>query len=318
MIVQRGDPVTTLAGGTPLGPDAAAPQAAAPATGPDWESPDTPRRLMSNLIRVMDPQRWSGVAQTYRRSFAQLCAGTVDTIVADLGSPSSGRLVDVGCGTGNVSRTAAEHGWTVTAVDADAQMLAVAQADCAGLPIQWVHAALPQLGLPAESFDVAVANFVINHVPDPHAAIGELARIVRPGGVVALTAWASQKTTQLTLFAASLEAAQAVPVPDQRLPVGLDFERTAHGLATLAQASGLEPIQSRELTWDWTVSWDDLWAGIAGGVGSMGQAYLAQDQGTRDRIRQQLRQRAAALEVDEKIRLASVAAYLLARRSEPS
>jgi SAM-dependent methyltransferase len=273
---------------------------------------------MPTLASVMERQRWSGIAQTYQRSFARLCAGTVDTIVADLGSPRARRLVDVGCGVGSLSRLAAELGWSVTAVDADIQMLTAARKDCAGLAIGWVHAALPRLGLRTESFDAAAANFVINHVPNPRAGIRELARAVRPGGVVALTVWVSQKTAHTTLFTAALQAAQAEPVPSERLPAELDFERTPDGLATLCHESGLEPVKTREITWEWPVFWDALWAGISGGIGSMGQTYLAQDPATQERIRQQLRQRTVALETDGKIRLRSVAAYVLARRSNPS
>jgi hypothetical protein len=67
--------------------------------------------------------------QTYRRSFARLCAGTVGTIVGDLGSSASGQLLDAGCWTANVARVTAGLGWAVVAVDVDAQMLEVGLVD---------------------------------------------------------------------------------------------------------------------------------------------------------------------------------------------
>jgi ubiquinone/menaquinone biosynthesis C-methylase UbiE len=263
---------------------------------------------MSSLTGVTGHQQFPGVAHAYQRSFARLCAGTVDTIVADLGSPGSGQLLDAGCGTGNVSRTTARLGWAVTAFDADAQMLEVARAESGGLPIQWVQSALPQSGLRAGAFDAVVANFVVNNVTDPRAAAGELARVVRPGGVVALTAWVSERATHIGLI---LEAFQAAGLPEPRLrrPAEVDFERTVGGLTSLAHRSGLETVQSRELTWDWTISWDDLWVGL---VASMGQPYLALNASAQDRVREQLQRRTRALEADGQIHLPSVAAYVLA------
>ena len=72
---------------------------------------------------MVDARRWSHVAEAYRRSFASLCAGTIPTILADLGSPTPGGLLDVGCGAGALARAAAECGWTTTATDVDRDML---------------------------------------------------------------------------------------------------------------------------------------------------------------------------------------------------
>lgn len=261
-----------------------------------------------------DRERWSGVAEAFTRSFGRLCAGTVDSVLADLGEPTAGGLADIGCGTGNVTRVAVGRGWRVTAVDADSQMLDVARRRCAGLPVGWVRAALPRTGLRSGTLDAVVANFVVNCVDDPVAATRELMRVVRPGGLVALTVWARRTTAHTRLIAEALAAAGAPSARGGGLPADLDFDRTPPGLAGLARAAGLEPLQAREITWEWSVSWDDLWAGIAGGVGSTGQDYLAQPPAIRERVRHELRDRTDPLEVDGTIRLPSIAVAVLARR----
>lgn len=263
---------------------------------------------------MVDARRWSHVAEAYRRSFASLCAGTIPTILADLGSPTPGGLLDVGCGAGALARAAAECGWTTTATDIDRDMLDLTRVECAGLPVPVMQTALPQLGLAAGAHDAAVANFVVNHLPDPRAGVRDLARVVRPGGLVALTTWTNQRTAQAALFADALEVAGARPVPGQRLPPELDFERSVTGLAGITQQAGLEPVIARELRWTWAVPWPDLWAGISGGVASIGETYLAQDAATRDRVRQAMRDRAAESEVDGRVQLPSIAAYVVARR----
>ena len=268
----------------------------------------------------MKDDQGSRLALAYRRSFARLCAGTVDTIVADLGSHAStaswtsGRLLDAGCGTGNVARATAGCGWRVTAIDVDAQMVTVGRAECGGLPVGWVRSALPRSGLRADTFDAVVANFVVNNLADPRAAARELARVTRPGGVVALTAWVSDRATHISLIKETFRAA-GLPEPTRHRLAEVDFERTVAGLATLAHRSGLDLVRSRELTWDWTISWDDLWAGL---VASMGPTYLALNASDQNRIREHLQRHTSPLEQDGQIHVPSVAAYVLARRSQPS
>jgi len=46
---------------------------------------------------------------------------------------------------------------------------------------------IDDLPLPDDSADVAVANMVLHHAPDPAAMLAEMARIVRPGGTIAIT-----------------------------------------------------------------------------------------------------------------------------------
>ena len=258
---------------------------------------------------IMPTQQPPGVAEAYQRSWARLCAGTVHTVLADLGPASSGHLLDAGCGTGNVSREAARRGWAVTALDTDAQMLQVARAECADLPIRWVQSVLPQSGLRNGCFDAVVANFVINNVPDPRAATQELARLVRPGGVVALTAWVSERATHIELIEEAFRLA-GLPPPRLQRPAEVDFERTVDGLTFLAGRCGLRPLQSRELTWDWTTSWSDLWPGL---VAVLGQPYRDLDAPARDRVREGLRRR-TRLTVDGQIHVPTVAAYVLAQR----
>lgn len=256
------------------------------------------------------PQQRHAFARTYQRSWGRLCAGTVDTVVADLGPAAPGRLLDAGSGTGTLARAAAVRGWSVTALDPDEQMLQVGLEACDGLPVRWVRSALPRCGLRDGAFDAVVANFVVNNLPDPLAAAQDLTRVVRPGGVVALTAWVSERTTHIALIEEAFRRA-GLPAPRRRRPPEVDFERTVDGLVSLAQRSGLQPLRSRELTWRWAIPWDDLWPGI---VAAMAQPYLDLDPAARDDVRDALRHRTAALEVGGAVHVPTVAAYVLARR----
>lgn len=94
------------------------------------------------------------------------------------------RVVEIGPGRGPFTRACQERGLTYTAVDANIGLLHE-------LPgADGVCSFVPPLPLRDNVADVAVANHVIEHAPDlPHAEamLGEMCRIVRPGGCVALT-----------------------------------------------------------------------------------------------------------------------------------
>ena len=107
--------------------------------------------------------------------------------------PGAAAVLDLGCGTGVVTRAiAARDGFagTVTGVDQSAEFIAVAHrlavgdgvADRVRFAVGDVH----QLELPAGSFDVAVAHTLVSHVRDPLTVLAEAARVVRPGGFVAV------------------------------------------------------------------------------------------------------------------------------------
>lgn len=93
-----------------------------------------------------------------------------------------GRLLDVGCGSGIWLREMRQLGWQVEGVDFDP--CAVKVAARAGLRVRL--GSLEEQNYPAASFDVVTMNHSIEHVPDPLKTIKECARILKPGGQIAL------------------------------------------------------------------------------------------------------------------------------------
>ena len=100
-------------------------------------------------------------------------------------------VLDVGAGTGAASRAAADAGArSVTAVDVAPGMLLVGRDR---RPPAVVGDAL-SLPFADGVFDVAIAAFSLNHVDDPVAALGEAARVTRPGGWVLSSSYAEDDT----------------------------------------------------------------------------------------------------------------------------
>jgi SAM-dependent methyltransferase len=96
------------------------------------------------------------------------------------------RLLDLGCGTGGNSATYTEFG-SVVGVEPDASALRFAQARLGthqpGRSLVYCRAVGTRLPLARESFDAVIASDVLEHIADDRAAVAEVVRVLRPGGV---------------------------------------------------------------------------------------------------------------------------------------
>jgi ubiquinone/menaquinone biosynthesis C-methylase UbiE len=105
--------------------------------------------------------------------------------------PRTAAVLDLGCGTGVVTRAiAARDGFagTVTGVDQSPEFIAAAERLAAdeglGDRVELVVGDVHALDFPAASFDAAVAHTLVSHVRDPLTVLAEAARVIRPGGSV--------------------------------------------------------------------------------------------------------------------------------------
>ena len=114
----------------------------------------------------------------------------VEALALRCGLDADSQVLDVGTGTGFVAGGLAARVASVTGTDTSAGMLAQARINLDGLGIDNValaEAPADRLPLDDDSADAAVANMVLHHAPDPAAMLAEMARVVRPGGTVAIT-----------------------------------------------------------------------------------------------------------------------------------
>jgi SAM-dependent methyltransferase len=101
------------------------------------------------------------------------------------------RVLDAACGTGVVSITAARIGARVTGLDLTPDLLERARENSrlANLDIEWREGDVEQLPFDEGTFDVVMSQFGHMFAPRPEVAIGEMLRVLKPGGMIAFSTW---------------------------------------------------------------------------------------------------------------------------------
>jgi 2-polyprenyl-6-hydroxyphenyl methylase/3-demethylubiquinone-9 3-methyltransferase len=169
-------------------------------------------------------------------------------------------LCDVGCGGGLIAEPMARLGFSVTAIDADDEAIAVAREHVAssGLAIDYRSETAESLAAERRQFDVVLALELVEHVADPDALLAACAALVRPGG--AFIGATLNRTPQA--FALAIVGAEYVM---RWLPRGTHdwrrFLRPSEFVLGLRRVGlnpiGLKGLRYRLATGDWALA-DDL------------------------------------------------------------
>ena len=116
-------------------------------------------------------------------SVAASCLGAVTgfafpTLISSLPQQKSGRVLDVGCGDGDLVLAVQSRGWQAEGIDPDPAAVQFARQRGADVRL----GALSDQRYDSDSFDGIVMNHAIEHVADPVGSLRECHRILRPGG----------------------------------------------------------------------------------------------------------------------------------------
>jgi SAM-dependent methyltransferase len=248
--------------------------------------------MESTAFDDYERQIWHGKAQAYADSFAGLCGHTADALLDAAGVARGVRTLDVGTGIGTVAANAVQRGAVVTAVDAEPDMVAWTRSRLPGAMVE--HAVLPELPFEDATFEATVANFVVNHVGDPAAAVAELARVTREGGRVAVTSWPAPAPPLQMLWHHCFEAAGAVRPPLPVVDEDRNFRRTTDGLRDLVRGAGLRDVRAWSMDWLHRADPQLWWSGPAAGLGSAGAVLTAQTPEVIEKIRAEYAKRVGA------------------------
>jgi SAM-dependent methyltransferase len=113
----------------------------------------------------------------------------LESYLSEIDFASGGRVLEVGCGTGAVTRVLARWPGVTEAIGVDPSPVFVAKAGELSTSLDNVtfeEADGRALGLSDRSFDVVVFHTTLTHVPQPEQALSEAFRVLRPGGTLAV------------------------------------------------------------------------------------------------------------------------------------
>lgn len=198
--------------------------------------------LPDNLQPDQQPERWNDYVFTYETVFEPLTDRFARAALEALALPLGSRVLDVAAGTGGAALMAARSGADVLAIDAAPGMVARIKARAAGLGLRLRAAAMDAraLNLADASFDVALSIFGVILCPDPVGALREIARILAPGGRVALVTWTEPERYELaSRLMAAIARVRGPQSSPTSLPAQLRFRAEADFRALFLQA-GLE------------------------------------------------------------------------------
>jgi ubiquinone/menaquinone biosynthesis C-methylase UbiE len=128
-------------------------------------------------------------AANYERYFVPAIGASIAHDLIELAALRPGEdVLDVACGTGVVTRLAAEQvgGGAVAGVDVNPGMLQVARNAAGGTAIEWHEASAEALPQGDATVDVALCQMGLQFFPDRLGALREMRRVLRPGGRVVL------------------------------------------------------------------------------------------------------------------------------------
>jgi len=194
--------------------------------------------------------------------------------------------VDVGCGPGALTGVLVERlgADSVSACDPSPTFVA----DCAerhpGIEIQLGRAE----SIPYDSgrFDHALAQLVLHFVSEPDRAAAEMARVVRPGGIVAACVWDFDRGMEM--LRGFWDAALTLDSDAQDEARTLRFGKPGE-IAEIFSGAGLEDVVESELTVSSTYgSFDELWNGFLAGVGPAGAHAVSLPEDRRRQLREAL------------------------------
>ena len=142
--------------------------------------------------QVYDKSYGGSAAENYQRFFVpSIGAPVADDLIAIAGLQPGERVLDVACGTGVVTRLAAERvgaAGSVTGLDINPGMLAVAaSATPPEMSIAWHEANAESMPFPDSAFDVVLCQMGLQFVPGKLSALREMRRVLETGGRAVIT-----------------------------------------------------------------------------------------------------------------------------------
>ena len=210
-------------------------------------------------------------ADAYDRHIGRYGPPLAAALIAFADVPEGATALDVGCGPGALTRALADRLGVanVSAAEPSEPFAAACRERVPGVEV--VVASAEALPFGDASFDAALSQLVVNFMQEPERGVREMARVTRPGGVVAACVW--DYAGEMTLLRAFWDAAREVePERGAAADEGSVMPWCGEGeLGELWDRAGLEDVRSGAIVVGaHYADFEDLWSPLPTGVGPSG------------------------------------------------
>lgn len=231
----------------------------------------------------------SGAA--YERFMGRWSARVAQEFLNWLAVPPDRTWLDVGCGTGALTRLILETAQPreIFAIDASAEFVSHAQRAINDPAVHFKVGQAQSLQLETNSMDAVVCGLVLNFVPQPESAVLEMLRVAKPAGRIGIFVWDYADGMQMLRYfwdaVVELDPAAGDQDEGRRFPVCRPGQ-----LEALARSAGLKkveaaPIEVRTVFRDF----NDYWQPFLGKVGPAPSYAMSLDPEARRKLEDRLR-----------------------------
>jgi SAM-dependent methyltransferase len=226
-----------------------------------------------------------GNTQAYENYMGRWSQKVAPLFLQWLDAPFGKSWIDIGCGTGGLTELIAGtcNPSSVLGVDTAEGFIEIARNRVKNA--EFSVGSAENLDMPGNSIDYAVSGLVLNFVPSAQAALAEMARVVLPGGTVALYVWDYAGHMQIMRYffdtaiksdPRSAEFDDGIRAPICR-PLALKEAFAAIGLTNIS-------VNALDITTPFD-DFDDYWSPFLGGVGSAPKYCVSLEESIRNEIK---------------------------------
>ena len=221
-----------------------------------------------STFMATDPEGYEPYVGRWSRRLAPL-------FIAFTGVTAHERILDVGCGTGNLTRALGAAQAVVTGIDLSAPYIAYARQHTSDPGVTFEVGAAQHLPYPDGAFDRALSMLALDTMPEAARALAEMRRVTRPGGTVA--ALVNDFRCDWAPFSMLVDTAAVLDPRASALSDRVSSEplRWPGGLAALFRTAGFAEVTEGQISTLFEyASFADYWSSFLTGEGIIG-SYVA-------------------------------------------